>query len=86
MPLLRLCNRMLPMHSEQVVPYAIKLLQSKGYQLVTVAECLGLQAYINVTTPETPEVASILFASLPISTHSLSLTAFVGVLVTSFPL
>jgi len=41
--------------AEQVVPYAIKLLQSKGYQLVTVAECLGLQAYTNVTTPGTPE-------------------------------
>jgi len=40
--------------AEQVVPYAIKLLQSKGYELVTVAECLGLPAYTNITAPETP--------------------------------
>jgi len=31
--------------AEQIVPFAIKLLQSKGYELVTVAECLNLKPY-----------------------------------------
>lgn len=41
--------------AEQVVPFAIQLLQSKGYQLVTLADCLGLPAYQWTTTPGTPD-------------------------------
>ncbi|KAF8332116.1 uncharacterized protein EI90DRAFT_2995710 [Cantharellus anzutake] len=39
---------------EQVLPYAIKLLQSKNYQLVTVAECLNMAPYQWTTTPQMP--------------------------------
>ncbi|KAF9517398.1 carbohydrate esterase family 4 protein [Hydnum rufescens UP504] len=42
--------------AETIVPYAIKLLQSKGYQLVTVAECLGgLAPYQWTAPPQTPD-------------------------------
>jgi len=36
-----------------VVPHAIQALQGAGYQLVTLAECLGQQPYQTVGTPET---------------------------------
>ncbi|KAF9517403.1 carbohydrate esterase family 4 protein [Hydnum rufescens UP504] len=42
--------------AETVVPYAIKLLQSNGYQLVTVAECLGgLAPYQRTGAPQPPD-------------------------------
>lgn len=41
--------------AHKVVPYVIKLLQSKGYKLVTLAECLGVDAYQSVASPETPD-------------------------------
>jgi hypothetical protein len=62
----------LPTWSEQLVPYAIKLLQSKGYQLVTVAECLGLEPYQSITNPGTRDVGSNLFSFLPLDTYVLS--------------
>jgi len=47
----------------QVLPYAIKLLQSKGYELVTLAECLNLPAYQRETAPGVPDVSlGFLFA------------------------
>nr|ADX07300.1 putative chitin deacetylase [Flammulina velutipes] len=36
-----------------VLPYAIDRLQSAGYQLVTVAECLGMEPYQNVGQAQT---------------------------------
>ncbi|KIY44228.1 carbohydrate esterase family 4 protein [Fistulina hepatica ATCC 64428] len=39
----------------EVLPYAIQQLQSAGYNLVTVAECLGLEPYQSFNTPETPD-------------------------------
>ena len=42
----------------QIVPYAIQKLQAAGYRLVTVAECLGIQAYKTVGSPGTPNVRS----------------------------
>jgi len=36
-----------------VLPHAIKVLQDKGYNLVTVAECLGMDAYQSVSAPQT---------------------------------
>jgi peptidoglycan/xylan/chitin deacetylase (PgdA/CDA1 family) len=33
----------------QVLPYALNLLKSHGYQMVTLAECLGLPAYQSPT-------------------------------------
>ncbi|KIY69848.1 carbohydrate esterase family 4 protein [Cylindrobasidium torrendii FP15055 ss-10] len=39
--------------AHDVLPYAIDRLQGAGYQLVTVAECLGIDAYQNVGEPET---------------------------------
>jgi len=41
--------------AHQVLPYAIQLLQSKGYQLVTLAECLNMEPYMWTTTPGTPD-------------------------------
>lgn len=35
-----------------VVPHAIKALTGAGYKLVTVAECMGMQPYQSVTTPQ----------------------------------
>lgn len=43
--------------AHQVLPYAINLLQSKGYELVTVATCLGIPAYQWTTTPGTKDVS-----------------------------
>jgi len=39
----------------QVLPYAIQRLKSAGYNLVTVAECLGMPAYQSVGAPGTPD-------------------------------
>ncbi|KAJ6467843.1 hypothetical protein C8R45DRAFT_1019188 [Mycena sanguinolenta] len=36
-----------------LVPYAIKLFQSKGYNLVSLAECLGLDPYQAIGVPQT---------------------------------
>lgn len=44
------------LHRYDVLPYAIGVLQAKGYSLVTVAECLGQSAYQWVGSPQTPTV------------------------------
>jgi len=36
-----------------VIPHAISVLKNKGYNLVTVAECMGMEPYQKVTTPQT---------------------------------
>lgn len=36
----------------QLIPYAIKLLQGDGYNLVTMAECLGLDPYFAIGVPQ----------------------------------
>ncbi|KAF6758198.1 carbohydrate esterase family 4 protein [Ephemerocybe angulata] len=38
-----------------VLPYAIQKLKAAGYQLVTVAECLGKAPYQSVGSPQTPD-------------------------------
>jgi hypothetical protein len=38
--------------AHEVVPHAISVLQGHGYNLVTLAECLGEEPYQSVTTPE----------------------------------
>ncbi|KAG8690969.1 Carbohydrate esterase 4 protein [Ceratobasidium sp. 423] len=43
--------------AHEVVPYAIQKLQAAGYELVTVAECLDLQPYQSVGSPETPDAS-----------------------------
>lgn len=45
----------------QVLPYVINLLQSKGYKLVTLAECLNLPAYQWTTTPGTKDVSVLCY-------------------------
>ena len=40
----------------EVLPYAIKELQKAGYNLVTVAECLGQQPYHSQGPPSTRDV------------------------------
>ncbi|CAE6471485.1 unnamed protein product [Rhizoctonia solani] len=37
----------------QVIPYALKKIQEKGYRMVTVAECLGMEPYQSKTSPAT---------------------------------
>lgn len=39
--------------AHNVLPHAISVLQAKGYNLVTLAECLGMEPYQSVTTPQT---------------------------------
>jgi len=38
--------------AHEVLPHAIKVLQSRGYKLVTVAECLGREPYSRVSDPQ----------------------------------
>jgi peptidoglycan/xylan/chitin deacetylase (PgdA/CDA1 family) len=38
--------------AHDVLPYAIKLLVGKGYKLVTLAECLGVDPYQSVSNPK----------------------------------
>lgn len=47
--------------AHQVLPYAIKLLQSKGYKLVTLAECLNKPAY-QWTTARGQRTVSVIFS------------------------
>jgi peptidoglycan/xylan/chitin deacetylase (PgdA/CDA1 family) len=42
----------------EVLPNAIRILQARGYQLVTVAECLGMAPYQSVRAPENVSGAS----------------------------
>ncbi|KAG8935827.1 Carbohydrate esterase 4 protein [Tulasnella sp. 418] len=41
--------------ANDVIPYAVNLLKSKGYSMVTLAECLGLPAYLTVGSLQTPD-------------------------------
>lgn len=43
--------------SYDVLPFAIAELKKAGYRMVTMAECLGMPAYQNVTNPGTPDVS-----------------------------
>lgn len=43
--------------AHEVLPYAIQRLQSAGYRLVTLAECLGMQPYQSVGAPGTPDAS-----------------------------
>ena len=56
----------------QVLPYAIQKLQAAGYQLVTVAECLGMPAYQSVVAPGTPDVSPLPFCFLLLVSWRLS--------------
>jgi peptidoglycan/xylan/chitin deacetylase (PgdA/CDA1 family) len=57
-------NTLLPLKHEvyagtaqQVLPYAIRKLQAAGYNLVTLAECLGRAPYQSVGSPGTPDAS-----------------------------
>jgi peptidoglycan/xylan/chitin deacetylase (PgdA/CDA1 family) len=41
--------------AHQLVPWLISTLQGKGYKLVTLAECLGVNPYQSVGAPQTPD-------------------------------
>ncbi|KAH6912251.1 glycoside hydrolase/deacetylase [Coprinopsis sp. MPI-PUGE-AT-0042] len=41
----------------EVLPFAIAELKKAGYNMVTLAECLGVPAYQSVTTPGTPDAS-----------------------------
>ena len=43
-------------YRSEVLPYAIKVLQEAGYDLVTVAECLGEEPYHSVDSPSARDV------------------------------
>jgi len=38
--------------ADQVLPFALQTLKNKGYQFVTVAECLGTQPYQKIASPQ----------------------------------
>jgi hypothetical protein len=50
--------------SEQVLPSIIGNFQAAGYQLVTVAECLGAQPYQTVGSPAARDVSKYRFSIL----------------------
>nr|BAE92728.1 chitin deacetylase [Flammulina velutipes] len=52
--LLALNHETIESTAHDVIPYAIDRLQSAGYRLVTVAECLGEQPYQWTGAPQTP--------------------------------
>jgi hypothetical protein len=47
-------------YRHEVLPYAIKVLQAAGYDLVTVAECLGEDPYLRVEDPSVRDVCQVL--------------------------
>lgn len=44
--------------AHEVIPYAIQKLKGAGYNLVTVAECLGMQPYQSVSAPMAQQAVS----------------------------
>jgi len=48
---LSLAHEVYDTSAHEVLPYAIKVLQGAGYDLVTVAECLGEDPYLRVEAP-----------------------------------
>ncbi|CAE6512100.1 unnamed protein product [Rhizoctonia solani] len=42
--------------AHEVIPYALKKIQEKGYRMVTVAECLGMEPYQAITSPSSRDV------------------------------
>ncbi|KAJ2913639.1 hypothetical protein MD484_g6782, partial [Candolleomyces efflorescens] len=54
-----------------VLPYAIQRLKQAGYQLVTVAECLGRQPYQSVGAPQTPDVIYLALLNDPLGNADL---------------
>ena len=57
-----------------VLPYAIDLLKSRGYQLVTVAECLNMDPYLSRGEPETVCIVSIsIFLVAPLTLRCVSM-------------
>jgi hypothetical protein len=57
----------------EVIPYAIEKLQNAGYQLVTLAECLGEQPYQSVGAPSARDVR-LFFLHFPSSSANFVLT------------
>jgi len=67
-----------------LVPFAIKLLQSKGYKLVTMAECLGVDPYQAIGSPQqqssswtcdnTPDPGKACSGSIPCETGTPTLS------------
>ena len=49
-----------------VLPFAIDVLQRAGYDLVTLAECVGQHPYQSVGSPQTPGVRFISFVTLSV--------------------
>lgn len=49
-------------YRHDVIPYAVKVLKEAGYQLVTVAECLGQDPYLSVDAPSARDVCLVFFS------------------------
>lgn len=56
-----------PLFRHEFLPYAMQKLKAAGYQMVTVAECLGEEPYQWTTTPGTKDVSLSFF--YPLSVH-----------------
>ena len=48
-------------YRHDVIPYAVKVLKAAGYNLVTVAECLGQSPYLSVDAPSPRDVRLFFF-------------------------
>ena len=65
---------------DTILPQIIKKFQARGYKLVSVADCLGLPAYVKQRTPPPYNVSVVIQAICTIgSTHRVSRVALVEV-------
>ena len=48
-------------YRSEVLPYAIQVFQEAGYNLVTVAECLGEEPYLRIDAPSARDVCLSIF-------------------------
>ena len=59
------CALIIETTAHVVLPHAIKALKAKGYKLVTLAECMGMEPYQNVSAPQS--VSFIHFRRFPLA-------------------
>jgi len=63
-----------------VLPYAIQTLQSAGYRLVTVAECVGEAPYSSVGQPKSRNVGTFALVCRGTADEPITLTAGLALL------
>jgi len=63
-----------------VLPHAIQTLQSAGYRLVTVAECVGEAPYSSVGQPQSKNVGTFALVCRGTADESITLTVELALL------